>query len=87
MISTAPLRRLMCERDLTFQVLSMASGIDERTLSLMSDGKCITQKNINILCKVLNCQPENIIEYVKTCDYCEKDIKEFNYCPMCGRKF
>lgn len=85
MISTAPLRRLLVERDISWDMLSMISNIPIETLMQMNRGKSVTPSNLNILCKVLDCSPEDLIEYESECDYCTKPLGDFKFCPMCGR--
>lgn len=35
----------------------------ERTIQKFRDGEIVTAENLAILCKLLNCQPGDIIEY------------------------
>lgn len=85
MISTAPLRRLMIERDISLEFLAMTSGINIETLKKLEIGKSVTPSNLNVLCKVLDCNPEDLIEYESECNYCTKPLGDFKFCPMCGR--
>lgn len=66
MISIAPLERLLVEKDMTITFLSQVSGIEISVFSCMKEGKCITRKNIETICKVLKCQPSDVIEFQKT---------------------
>lgn len=85
MISAAPLRRMMVERDITWELLSMATGISMEILMQINNGNSITPYNIDILCKTFNCNPEDIIRYEPECDYCKNPLKDFKFCPICGR--
>ena len=64
MIVGNSLRRLLVEKDMSLELLSQVTGIHYRVLMKIIEGKSITTKNIDTLCKVLNCQPCDIIEYV-----------------------
>ena len=66
MINTDPFRRLLAERGLNPNLLSQLSGIPQSDLSSISRGKKITKHNIEALCKILDCQPCDIIEFTKT---------------------
>lgn len=65
MISAAPLRRMMVERDMTWELLSQATGLSYNTLRNINNGACINNKNLDILCKVLQCQPKDLIRYTE----------------------
>lgn len=64
MIVGNSLRRLMSEQDMDLELLSQASGLSLVTLKKITEGKSITVKNLDILCKTLRCQPCDIIEYI-----------------------
>lgn len=66
MISVAPLRRIMAERDMTIEFLSQASGINLNTMKKIMTGQSITNENISTLCELLKVQPHEIIEYQKS---------------------
>jgi putative transcriptional regulator len=68
MISGAPLRRLLVEKDMTLTLLSQVTGIEERTLSLITNGRSITKSNLDKICSTLQCQPCDVIEYIKDDD-------------------
>ena len=63
MINIDPLMRQLAERGLSLSELSQLTQISLHDLSLMQKGKFITEENLNTLCKVLNCQPCDIIEF------------------------
>lgn len=39
--------------------------LSERTIQLLREGKLIALESIDILCKLLKCQPGDIIEYIE----------------------
>lgn len=63
MININPLIRLLTEKGLTFSELSQLTQISLHDLSLMKKGRYLTKENLDTLCKVLNCQPCDIIEF------------------------
>lgn len=66
MITAAPLRKLMAEKEITFNELSQLSGISCAMLKNMCNGFCIAPHNIDILCQLFKCQPKDIITYTKS---------------------
>ena len=66
MININPLIRLLAEKGLTFSELSQLTQISLHDLSLMKKGRYLTEENLNTLCRILNCQPYDIIEFTKT---------------------
>lgn len=66
MININPLIRLLAERGLTFSELSQLTNISLHDLSLMKKGRYLTEENLDTLCRILNCQPCDIIEFTKT---------------------
>lgn len=66
MISSAPLKRLLEEKGLTVQLLSQISSIDRNTIESIINAHCLTKENLSILCKFLNCQPKDLIEFTDT---------------------
>ena len=65
MININPLIRLLTERGLTFSELSQLTNISLHDLSLMKKGRYLTEENLDTLCRILNCQPCDIIEFTK----------------------
>lgn len=39
--------------------------LSERTIQLLREGKLIALESIDTLCKLLNCQPGDILEYIE----------------------
>lgn len=66
MININPLIRLLAERGLTFSELSQLTNISLHDLSLMKKGRYLTEENLDTLCRILNCQPCDIIEFTMT---------------------
>lgn len=66
MINADPLRRLMAENEISNSQLAQLSGLSEHDISVMLKGKKITKTNLELLCKILKCQPCDIIEYSKS---------------------
>ena len=63
MISTDPFQRLLAERNISLSMLSQLTEIPVADLSQMQHGKYITPKNLDKICRILNCQPSDIIEF------------------------
>ncbi len=61
------LDRVMADRKMSLLGLSQAVGISNVNLSNMKTGKikAIRFSTLNEICKVLNCQPGDILEYVE----------------------
>jgi putative transcriptional regulator len=55
---------LMKERGLTTYRIQKEQIISNATLQNIREGKDITTKSIAALCKALDCQPGDILEYV-----------------------
>ena len=67
MVSTAPLFRLMAERGLDNQSLSQLTDISpSRIKSLKYKYNRINQKELDVLCCVLKCQPCDLVEFRKS---------------------
>jgi putative transcriptional regulator len=55
---------LMKDRSLTTYRIRKESIIGERTLQNIREGKGISMESLAALCKALDCQPGDILEYV-----------------------
>ena len=64
-ITVSPLERTMAEKDITVKQLSKLTGLSEQVLFGMRRGRSITLPNLDVICRVLNCQPCDIIEFKK----------------------
>ena len=56
---------LMKEKNLTTYRIRKENIISQSALTALNNGKCVTTDTICKLCKVLKCQPGDIMEYVE----------------------
>ena len=63
MISYDPLWRTMEEKGVTKYTLIYKMGISSYTILNLRRGKSITMNTLERLCKILNCTPNDIIEF------------------------
>ncbi len=66
MISYAPFWRTVKQRGETTYTLINKHNISSATIDRMKKGGGITTAKINDLCKILQCNVEDIIEYIET---------------------
>lgn len=66
MINVDPFNRLLSERGLTVNHLSQITGLNPLDIYEFQKGNKITAHNVELLCKVLRCQPCDLIEFTKT---------------------
>lgn len=71
-ISYAKLFELMKEKGLTTYQIRKEKIVSENALTSMRAGKSVTMDTISRLCKALNCQPGDILEYVPDEDETEQ---------------
>ena len=64
MISYAPLWKTMQEKEVTTYTLIYHYGFSANTINRLKHGKSITMFTLESLCKVLNCTPNEIIEFL-----------------------
>ena len=64
MISYEPLWRTMKERGITTYTLIYKCGISAYTVTNLRRNKSITMNTLEKLCKILNCTPNEIIEFI-----------------------
>ena len=62
MISYEPLWNTMREKNIS-QYYLLKSGIDNKTLDSLKKGKNITLNTLEKLCIILDCQPNDIVEF------------------------
>ena len=62
-ISFRPMRSYMKENQISYYYLSN-QGIDPQTLQRIRHDKTITTETLAELCSILNCAPEQLIEFV-----------------------
>lgn len=65
MISYKPFYETLNKKDITEYVLIFKHGISANTLHRMKHGKPITTTTLDVLCFVLKCSVQDIIEYVE----------------------
>ena len=67
------LDKIIKSRDMTSKELAEKIGITEANLSILKTGKAkgVRFNTLMSLCRELNCQPGDILEYRRDCD--EKD--------------
>lgn len=68
------LRSYMEKNDISYYFLAN-QGIDAQTLQRIRHDKPITTKTLERLCRILNCQPGQLIEYCDDNDENITDIK------------
>lgn len=56
---------LLKERKIKKTEMKAILGCSSNTMSAMTKGETISMKNLGKLCEALDCQPGDIIEYVK----------------------
>ena len=64
MISYEPLWKTMEERGIS-QYRLLKSGLDNKTLDSLKKGKNITVLTMERLCRILNCTPNDIVEFIE----------------------
>lgn len=65
MISYKPLFRLLLERDITKTQLRLNVGFSSATLAKISKNEYISMETLENICKYLDCNIENVIEFIK----------------------
>jgi putative transcriptional regulator len=60
------LDRILADRKVSSKELAKEVGINEVNMSLLKTGKikAIRLEILNAICKYLNCQPKDILEYI-----------------------
>lgn len=64
MISYKPFRKLLIDRGLKKKDVQEMTGISQGTLARMNTNEYVSLEVIDKLCKALNCQPGDLVEYV-----------------------
>lgn len=64
MISYKPLFRLLLERDITKTQLRLNVGFSSATLAKISKNEHISMETLENICKYLDCNIENVIEFI-----------------------
>ncbi len=65
MISYKPLYETMYKKDITEYALIYKHGLSANTIHRIKQGKPITTKTLDILCFILECNVNDIIEYIE----------------------
>ena len=63
MVDYSPLWQTMKEKNITTYALINKHGINTRTINNLKHNKGITVDTLEKLCKILNCQPNDIIAF------------------------
>lgn len=63
MISYEPLWKTMKEKQVS-QYKLLKSGVDNKTLDALKKGKNITLLTLEKLCSILDCTPNDIVEFI-----------------------
>ncbi len=64
MISYRPFYQTLFKKGITEYQLIFKQGLSANTLHRMKHGEAISTKTINVLCEILRCKVEEIIEYI-----------------------
>ncbi|WP_290451260.1 helix-turn-helix domain-containing protein [Ileibacterium valens] len=64
MVSYAPFFHTLKEKNISIYTLIQKKGINSNTINCIKKGKSITTYTLDNLCKALNCQIYDIIEYL-----------------------
>ena len=65
MISYKPLWETMAQKGITTYALINKYGISANTINRLKHGNSITMFTLETLCNILNCTPNDIIEFKK----------------------
>ena len=63
-ISFRPMRKLMEQKNISFYRLAN-EGIDAQTLQRIRHDRPVTTETLGKLCEIMDCQPGDLIEYLK----------------------
>ena len=64
MVSYAPLWETMKKQDVTTYTLIYQYGINPRTINNLKHNKGITVCTLGRICEILNCTPNDVIEFL-----------------------
>ena len=64
MISYRPFYQTLFKKGLTEYYLIFKQGLSANTIHRMKHGEAISTRTLNVLCEILECRVEDIIEYV-----------------------
>ncbi len=64
MISYAPLWETMKQKNISTYALIHTYGVDAHTLNSLKHNKSVTANTLEALCKILQCKPNDVIEFL-----------------------
>ena len=64
MISYQPFYQTLLKKGITEYQLIFKQGLSANTLHRMKHGEAISTKTLDVLCEILRCKVEEIIEYI-----------------------
>lgn len=64
MFSYNPLWKLLIDKGMTRETLRLALGLSPSTMAKMGKNKNVSLDVIEKICKYLNCQPGDLLEYI-----------------------
>jgi len=64
MISYEPFWKTIKEKSITSYALTQKMNVKESTLYRMRKGRPMTTTTIDYLCKILDCEVQNIVQYI-----------------------
>ncbi|HJB91801.1 MAG TPA: helix-turn-helix transcriptional regulator [Candidatus Eisenbergiella merdigallinarum] len=68
MISYSPLWKTMERRGITTYTLIVRYHINPRTINSLKHNLSITMFTLEKLCTILNCRPNDVVEFIETAD-------------------
>ena len=63
-ISFQKARELMEKQKITTYTMRKSKILGQRTMTSLRNDQCVTTDSIEVLCKLLNCQPGDLMEYI-----------------------
>ena len=66
MITTNPFRRLLAEKGLSVNTVSQLTNIPSDDIYKFLNNKKITPHKVEALCRILDCQPCDLIEFTQS---------------------
>ncbi len=64
MLSYTPLWETMKKQNISTYTLIKKYGINPRTINNLKHGKSITMYTLERICKILNCKPNDVIDFL-----------------------
>lgn len=68
MMTFEPLWKTMKEKKVTIYALVVKHGLSRRTMNKLKHNKNVTLVTIDHLCRILQCQPGDVVRYVEDKD-------------------